>query len=401
MRKTATTLSGTGRLSGVVLHMDQTADFIVIGAGIAGVSVAAELAARARVVLLEMESQPSCHATGRSAAMFAPTYGPPAIRALTRASGAFFQTPPAGFCEVPLLSRRNVLMIARADQMATFQTALADVSAETSLATLDARDLLNANPLLREGYAQAGYLDSASSDIDVASLVQGFLRTFRGAGGVLVRKAQVCALERSSGIWRATSAAGTFHAPVIINAAGAWADAVGSLARAGHIGLTPRRRTALTVAAPGGIGVDRLPLTVDIDECFYLKPDAGRLLISPADETPSPPCDAQAEEIDVAICIDRIETAFELRIRHVASKWAGLRSFVADKVPVVGFSPCAEGFFWLAGQGGYGIQTAPALSRLAAALALGEAVPADLIAAGFDPATVRPERLSAERLRDA
>lgn len=367
-------------------------DIIVIGAGIAGASVAAELAKEARVLLLEMESQPGYHTTGRSAAIFAPNYGPAPIRALTRASEAFFSSPPEGFAENALLSPRLVLMVARDDQSGVLDALIAEVADESIVERLDADEVKSVQPLLRSGYACGGMLDRGGKDIDVNSLHQGFLRTFSGLDGALANRAAVTSLARSEGLWSVETAAGTFEAATVVNAAGAWADEVGALAGAEIIGLTPKRRTALIVAAPDGVEADSLPLTVDIEEEFYLKPDAGRLLISPADETPSPACDAQPEELDVAICVDRIMTAFDVSVRRIENKWAGLRSFVKDKAPVAGFSAKVDGFFWLAGQGGYGIQTAPALARFAAALILSKSVPQDILDEGLDPASIAPDR---------
>ncbi|MFV0513344.1 MAG: NAD(P)/FAD-dependent oxidoreductase [Jhaorihella sp.] len=368
-------------------------DIAVIGAGIAGASVAAELAPHARVLLLEMEPQPGYHTTGRSAAVFAPSYGPAPVRALTRASRAFFQAPPPGFAAAPLFSPRRIMMIARRDQFPALEALIAEVGKATPASRIGATELRAVNPLLRDGYASAAMLDENGQDIDVAALHQGYLRRLRAAGGTIMTRAEVTGLARSGDAWCAATRAGEVRAGIVVNAAGAWADRLGAMAGAGQIGLVPKRRTALTVAAPEGFDVSPLPITIDIDEQFYLKPDAGRLLLSPADETPSPPCDAQPDEMDVAVCIDRIETAFNLSVRRIESKWAGLRSFVPDKSPVAGFSTQAPGFFWLAGQGGYGIQTAPALSRFAAAAILGRPVPPDIMDAGFDPDDLSPARL--------
>ncbi len=372
----------------------QRADILVIGAGIAGASVAAELSAAVSVVLLEMEPVPGYHTTGRSAAVFAPTYGPAPIRALTRASEAFYRDPPQGFTADALLSPRDTLMIARSDQMTVFEAAHAEISGEASIVRLSGDDLRSRQPLLKPGYAAAGFLDPTGSDIDVNALHQGYLRAFRAAGCRLVANARVTAMTQANDGWEVETTVGRFAATRIVNAAGAWADEIGALAGVENIGLVPKRRTAVLVGAPQGITVGDLPLTADIEENFYLKPDSGRLLLSPADETPIPPCDVQPEELDIAICIDRIETAFELNVRKIENKWAGLRSFVADKSPVVGYSDQADGFFWLAGQGGYGIQTAPALSRFAAALVLGRPVPRDILAKGLNPRDLSPSRLS-------
>ena len=372
-----------------------SADVIIIGAGIAGASVAAHLAASLRVVLVEMESQPGYHTTGRSAAVFAPSYGPEAVRALTRASRGFYDQPPEGFASEALLTPRQILMIARADQLAALESSIAAAATGTRVQRLDASGLRDHQPLLREGYATAGMLDCGGQDIDVAALHQGYLRLFRARGGVTRTKAAVEGLKREGDTWVVrTSGQDHMTAPVIVNAAGAWADQIGQLAGAENIGLVPKRRTAMVVAEPAGFTRRDAPITIDIDEEFYLKPDAGRLLISPADETPTDPCDAQPEEMDVAICADRIMTAFDLDIRRIENKWAGLRSFVSDKEPVIGFSRRVDGFFWMAGQGGYGIQSAPAAAKVAAALIMGREMPAAVTDTGFDPSQVSPNRLA-------
>jgi len=368
-------------------------DFVVIGAGIAGASVAAELSATATVLLCEGESQPGYHSTGRSAAMYVPAYGPPAIPALTRAAGPFFHTPPDGFTETPLLHQRDILMIAREDQRLSTADFIADAGAGASLETVEGDRLGMLQPLLRPGYATHGVIDRSGSEIDVNALHRGFLRLARARGGQLVTNRNVTALHRDGGVWHVAAGDAVFRAPVVINAAGAWADEIGRMAGAEVIGLVPKRRTALMIAAPPGTDTDSLPMTIDMDEDFYLKPESGQFLVSPANEDPMPPCDVQPEEMDIAICLDRIGRAFDIPVTRPRSKWAGLRSFVADKVPVAGFSDVAEGFFWLAGQGGYGIQTSPALARVAASLAQGEALPSDMTAQGLSAEMLAPARL--------
>ncbi|MCO5145355.1 MAG: FAD-binding oxidoreductase [Aquamicrobium sp.] len=368
------------------------ADAIVIGAGIAGASVAAELAAGCRVVLLEREAQPGYHTTGRSAALYSPTYGPAPIRALTRASAGFFDAPPPGFAAAPLLRPRKVLTVASAERVDALAASFRELSARADVEMLSGEAARAMMPLLRPEHSAAAMMENDGADIDVHALHHGYLRRMKEKGGRLVAPAGVRALARERDGWRVETQGGVWRAPVVVNAAGAWADEVAALAGVAEIGLTPKRRTAMMIDGPGGRVDDGWPMVVDVDEAFYLKPDAGRLLVSPADETPSPPCDAQPEEIDVAICIDRIEHAFEIEVKRVLNKWAGLRSFVADKAPVVGFAPGAGGFFWLAGQGGYGIQSAPAVSRLAAALVLGRPVPDDIAAEGLDLASVSPAR---------
>ena len=367
-------------------------DFIVIGAGIAGASIAAELAGSGKVVLLEMESQPGYHTTGRSAAIFAPVYGPAPIRALTRASEAFFHDPPEGFTDRAMFSPRATLLIAREDQRAVLDTMMVELGDDPTVERLDADQAHQVQPMLRDGYAVGAVFDQKGQDIDVHALHHGYLGMFRRAGGVLVCKAEVNSLQRHAGVWQVEAGGERYLAPVVVNAAGAWADQIGAKAGAERIGLVPKRRTALMVPAPAGIETGNMPITVDIDEQFYLKPDAGRLLISPANEDPDVPSDVQPDEMDVAICIDRIEKAFDLDIKRIENKWAGLRSFVSDGVPVVGLSTQVEGFLWLAGQGGYGIQSAPATSRLAAAIVLGAAVPGDIQDQGLNPDDLQPGR---------
>ena len=367
-------------------------DIAVIGAGIAGAGVAAELAPHARVALLERESAPGYHTTGRSAALFTKTYGPAVIRALSRASEAFFDAPGEGFADHPLLTPRGTVLCARADQIARLEAELAELGPASRIRRIDAAEARQLCPLLRADYLAAALRDDESRDIDVDALHRGFLRRLAAAGGATRLRAEVTALAPDPAGWRLALREDEITADVVVNAAGAWADEIGAMAGAARIGLQPKRRTAAIVAAPDGVDPARMHMVVDIAEEFYLKPEAGKLLISPADETPSPPCDAQPEEIDVAIAVDRIECAFDLTVRRIEHKWAGLRSFVADKCPVVGFDPQRAGFFWLAGQGGYGIQTAPALSRTAAALVRGARVPSDIADQGVSAEALGPAR---------
>jgi D-arginine dehydrogenase len=336
-------------------------EIVVIGAGIAGASAAAELAAQARVVLLEMEAQPGYHATGRSAAYFAAAYGKKAVRDFTGCCEAFFRSPPAGFSAVPLMRSRDCVFFGRADQAESLQAMRDD---NPMLEALDPAALRRRVPVFAAGYLQGALREPRGGDLDVDALLQGYLRLLRARGGEVGTARRVTGLRRVAGAWQVTAAGETYEAPVVVNAAGAWADAVAALAGLAPLGIRPLRRTALTIDPPDGIDIADWPNLIDADEAFYFKPEAGHILISPADETPSEPCDAQPEDLDVAIGVDRFEQATGFDVRRVRSSWAGLRSFAPDRVFVAGFDPRAEGFYWLAGQGGYGIQSAPALAEL-------------------------------------
>jgi len=372
--------------------MVESRQVVVIGAGIAGASIAAELAELgAQVLLLEREEHPGYHTTGRSAALFTVAYGPPVIRALSRASEPMFQGAGSGR---PLLSPRGALFIARPDQTGSLAALEAELgTAVVRMTEAEARARL---PILRPGYTGGALIDADAADIDVDALHRGFLRRLTENGGTLRCRAEVMAITREGMGWRIATPAGDCRAEIVVNAAGAWADVLASMAGVAQVRMVPKRRTALLVAPPSGVRIDPWPLMVDVDEQFYMKPDAGKLLLSPADETPSPPCDASPDELDVAIAIDRVQRAVDLPVRRVEHKWAGLRSFVADKCPVVGFAPDAPGFFWLAGQGGYGIQSAPALARWAAAVALGRPAPAEIADHGVSATMMAPGRLTRE-----
>jgi D-arginine dehydrogenase len=371
----------------------EVVDVVVIGGGIAGVSVAATLAETLQVVVLERESHPGLHSTGRSAALFSEIYGGETVRALSRGSREFLYSPPAGFAESTLVRPRDTLHIATAAQEERLDefANLPDVA--PAIRRLDGAAAHALCPILRQDQVVAGALETASADLDVNGLHQGWLRQLRARGGRLLVNAEVNTLQHTGSAWRLETADSIIHADVVINAAGAWADVVARRAGVREIGLEPRRRTALIVDVPAELQVDSWPMVIDIDEQFYFKPDAGALLLSPADETLSEPCDAWPDDWDVAVAVDRVQNATTLEVDRVRRSWAGLRSFVADRTPVVGYAPGAPGFFWLAGQGGYGIQTAPAMASLAAALVRRVAVPEQLLSFGLDARMLRPERL--------
>ena len=367
---------------------------VVVGGGIAGASAAYELAKSGSVVLLEREPQVGYHSTGRSAASFTENYGALIIRRLAMASRPFLEAPPAGFSEHALLSPRGMLTIARPEQLALLERKLAEARALVpSIHRVSIEEALERVPVLRRDCLAGAFLEPDSRDIDVHALHQGFLRGARSRGARVLVDTAVTALERRGGAWHISSADSTFIAPVVVNAAGAWADALAQLAGVPAVGLVPKRRTAFTVPLPPGLRPEHWPMVDDAGEEFYFKPDAGQLLVSPADATPSPPTDAYPEDLDIASGVERLERATTLQVQRVTRSWAGLRSFVADGAPVAGFDAAVEGFFWLAAQGGYGIKTSPALARVCAACVRGEPLPQDLLRLGVSAAELSPERL--------
>lgn len=368
-------------------------DVIVLGAGMAGASVAAELAPHRRVLLLEVEDQPGRHTTGRSAAMFFESYGNATVRGLTRASRAFLEQPPEGFADVALMTPRAALFVAGPEAELRLRDMLGSFQEGTGLKPLPREEALRLVPILRPEAVAAAALDDSGRDMEVAAILQGYLRLLRRAGAQVVLGAGEVALHRQVGQWTVDSRAGRFQAPVLVNATGAWADVVARQAGARPVGLQPMRRTAMTIPAPEDHDTRHWPMVIDVDETVYFKPDAGQFLLSPANEDPMDPCDVAPEELDIALAVDRFEALTTHPVRRIAHRWAGLRSFVADRSPVAGWDTQADGFFWLAGQGGYGIQMAPALARAAAALVLGQALPADIAAQGVTAEALSPVRL--------
>lgn len=370
-------------------------DVAIVGAGIAGASLAYRLAGRRSVLLLEREAQPGYHATGRSAAMFMESYGPPGVRALTRASRAFYERPPAGFADRPLLMPRGVLYVATHEQHGMLQTLHGELAASgTPIETLTAAETIARLPCLRPELVHGALFERDAQDIDVNALHQGFLRGARAAGASLRLGAELAAATRQGDRWALRLADGeTLVAQHVVDAAGAWADAVASLCGAAPVGLVPHRRSAFTFKAPDGVDVSGWPAVVGADESYYFKPDAGQLLGSPANADPTVPHDVVPEELDVALGIHRIEAVTTFTIRRPTSTWAGLRSFVPDGEMVIGRDGACDGFFWLAAQGGYGIQSAAGASELAAALICGDALPAELVRQGVEPGALAPQRL--------
>jgi D-arginine dehydrogenase len=375
---------------------DDLFDVAIVGAGIAGASLAWHLAPHVRVLLLEREAQPGSHSTGRSAAMFMESYGSPQGRALTRASRAFYEQPPAGFTDVPLLTPRGVLYVAWDGQQPVLDRLESELrAAGTAVQRIDARDALAQVPILRQPGLLGAVVEAQAMDIDVHALLQGYLRGTRAAGATLWCNAALHRAERDAGVWTVRLADGReLHARTVVNAAGAWADDVAVRCGAAPLGLQPKRRSAFTFAPPAGIDARHWPAVVDAGECWYFKPDAGQLLGSPANADPVPAHDVVAEELDIATGIAAIETATTASIRRPTRTWAGLRTFAPDGEIVIGWDARREGFFWLAGQGGWGIQSASGTARLAAALLQRAPLPEQLRPLGVYPGASDPARLA-------
>jgi D-arginine dehydrogenase len=371
----------------------RTYDFAVIGAGIAGASVAYELQSRGQTLLLEREPLPGHHTTGRSAAFSIESYGDQVIRLLTRAGRAFLEDPPEGFARHQLVERRPMLWIARSDQAQRLaEHARRAAATGAKLSEVSAAEARSMCPVLREEQIAMGLVEDRALHIDVAGLLDAYLAGFRARGGKLATRAAVTDLSSIRGTWEICAGDARHRAGVIVNAAGAWAEEIGALAGARPIGLVPLRRTVITFDPPDGADIARWPLLIDADEDFYLKPEGAQLLASPCDETPFAPCDVTPDEFEVALAADRVMRATTLEIRHIQQRWAGLRSFVADRAPVIGMDLEVPGLCWMAGQGGSGIMTAPSAARAAASVIVDGALPADLKALGITPEMLAPSR---------
>jgi D-arginine dehydrogenase len=371
-------------------------DVAIVGAGIAGASLAWTLAPHARVLLLERETQPGMHSTGRSAAMFMESYGTPQVRALTRASRSFYERPPAGFAETPILAPRGVLYAAWRGQEAPYDS-LFDELLATGIAVqrIDTAETLRQVPVLREDGLLGAIAEPDAMDIDVHTLQQGYLRGFKRQGGALWCDAELQRADPSAGAWSVALVDGRqLRCRTLVNAAGAWADTVADRCGAQALGLQPKRRSAFTFAPPEGVDARAWPTVADVEERWYLKPDAGQLLGSPANADPVPAHDVVPEEIDIAAGIAGIESATTMTIRRPTRTWAGLRTFAPDGDLVIGWDAQRTAFFWLAGQGGYGIQSAAGAAQLAAALWLGAPLPEALRAQGVQAQAMDPGRIA-------
>lgn len=355
--------------------MPHQRDILIIGGGIAGLSAAAELSRYASVTVLEAEPQVGFHSSGRSATMVHYALGDRLVRALTLASRPFFDDPPEHFSNVPLGHRMAVLVHGREDEREALDHLEAEISHFAPLDRLDARAVHELCPLLRDD-AVHGIADHDGFRLDPHALLQGNLRQLRSKGGELKTGMRVAEVRYSGGAWMVVSDRGEeLSARILVNAAGSWADRVAALAGVRTIGLAPKRRTIITFDAPAGTKLEGLPFAKTVGDELYFAPESGRLFASPMDEVPSEPCDAQPDEYEVALAAYRMEERTTAKVDQIRSRWAGLRTFTPDRHPAVGFAEDVEGFFWLAGQGGFGLQTSPAMAKIAASLIAGEPWP--------------------------
>lgn len=381
------------------MSADNETAFAIIGGGIAGASLAYRLAealgSGTNIKVFEREDRPGYHSTGRSAAVYTETYGPSVIRALTAGSRPFFDNPPDGFASHDLLHPLGLLLAGTEAARTQAEKIYANCRALTPNVTfLERSAITDLVPVLKPEWTAVGVLEPDAMSMDVAALHEGYLRGFKAMGGEIIVNAEILGLNSSPTGWDIETRAGSWKAQTIINAAGAWADEVSGLAQLSPLGLQPKRRTAIVFQSPDDLPDTGWPMVNDVEETFYFKPDAGRILASPEEETPMPACDVQPDELDIAITVDRLQQATTFDIKRIDNKWAGLRSFFPDGVPCAGFDPANNSFFWLAGQGGYGITTSDALARVSTALLLAKNTPADLVDIGVNISELDPGRFT-------
>ena len=374
--------------------MVETADFLVIGGGIAGASVAYELSGTGTVALLEMENALGYHSTGRSAAIMSENYGPALWSRLVTASRPFLENPPDGFASVPLVTPRGALFLAQSHE----ESALHDQARELErrgarFEIAEGADVARFCPVIRQSEFGLGLYEPDCKNVDTDALLSGYIRGMRARRGKAFTNAPAQKISFKGGVWKVVTSQGSFEAPIIVNAAGGWVQQVAALAGLGHRNVVPFRRTAITFDPPAGSEIQNWPMTFDVAETFYFKPEAGRIMVSPVDMEPSAPCDAQADELEVAIAVEQIERCTTMQVSNIKHKWGGLRTFAPDHEPVIGADPEHDSFIWLAGQGGNGVMASAASARLAAGIATGQGVPADIGMLGITSENVSPGRI--------
>ncbi|HIG09952.1 MAG TPA: FAD-binding oxidoreductase [Alphaproteobacteria bacterium] len=369
-------------------------DFIIIGSGMAGMSAAYRLSKHGKVIVLEKESLLGYHTTGRSAAFFTENYGNKIIRSITKASRHFFENPPACFKENELMTNHGgSLFIANKNQTKFVDKELEYAkSLSANVFEISKQKALRMVPIIKKNYIDRALHEPDSKSMDVDLIHQGFARGLKSNNGDIIFNATVQKIKKISNDWKVYTKTDQYSSPIIINAAGAWCDDIAILAGCKPLNLKPKRRTVIIFESSKNINTSNWPVVIDIEDKFYFKSEAGKILASPADETDSLPCDAQPEEIDIAMTVDRIENATNFKIKRIEHKWAGLRSFFPDRTPIVGEDPSISNFYWLAGQGGYGIQTSPGISKIIECLITGKIWPSYLSELLIHPKTLLPNR---------
>ncbi|MGI8705175.1 MAG: NAD(P)/FAD-dependent oxidoreductase [Sphingomicrobium sp.] len=372
-----------------------TCDILVVGGGIAGLSAAAALSEHAKVIVLEAEESLGYHSSGRSATMMHYALGNPVVRALTLTSRPFFDQPPEGFSDVPLGRTMPVLVHAREDEVEELDELDAAIAPFAPLERVDEEAMVELCPVLRvgEGGAVSGIVDRTGLRLDPHALLQGYARTLRRNGGKLIMSARAAAIGRTGRGWEVRTDRGVvFSAAVLIDAAGSWGDKVAEMAGVAPIGLEPKRRTIITFDAPDGSDPGGWPFAKTVGDELYFAPEAGRLFASPMDEVPTDPCDARPDDYEIALAAFRVEERTTMKVKRIDHKWAGLRTFAPDRKPVAGFASDTDGFFWLAGQGGFGLQTSPTMAAAATSLILGTPWPLGAV----PPEELNPGRFARE-----
>lgn len=373
-------------------------DFLIIGGGIAGLSAASRLARHGNIVVLEGEDALGYHSSGRSVTFSHYGIGNSSVRGLTSYSRAFFEAPPEGFCPTPLCRTQTSLYAATEGALSELDLMHREIKRFAEVHLAEAAEIEALCPVLKTGPGGfiSAVVDNSGLRLDADALLQSFAREIRSKSGEIHLGKRIASIGRAGSNWRVRTEAGDeYEAPILINAAGAWADHLASLAGVKPLGLQPMRRTIIVIDPPADADVQNWPFVHSVKSDFYMLPESGRLLVSPVDEAPSDPCDTYPEEYDIALAASKVEEYTRLNVRRIAHSWAGLRSFVADRVPTAGFAPDAPGFFWLAGQGGYGLQTAPAMAEIVEALVIGSDWPSGLADLGLSREQIEPLRLLA------